>query len=346
MSHNYRTRHTPNARPDVQNHFYHKHTATHEKAFRQYQKRLSEVTKPRKDSVEVLEYFVGASPEYFKNGGSGDYFNDALKWITERHGAENMISAGVHLDETTPHMWAYVVPEHAGKLNAKHFTGGRKKLSAMQTEFHEKVGEKYGLERGVEGSKASHTSIKDYYADMKKAGSLKPAETPSKSDYAIAATGLKPASVKAQEDAAETARAAKLSKQRAARDAKDQIERLKASQEASERLRVKNEELQRELQEKRLEIESERQEWTPERIRETFERVARKQQIKLEDENRILKSQAVSNGQEIAQFRAENQRLKLQLSEVSKALESEKNRNLELENELYQYRPSNGPGMR
>jgi len=39
--------------------------------------------------------------------------------------------------------------------------GGSKKLSEMQTDFANKVGKKYGLERGEEKSQATHKTIKN-----------------------------------------------------------------------------------------------------------------------------------------------------------------------------------------
>ena len=32
------------------------------------------------------------------------YFRDALDWLKGRHGAENVVYAGIHRDETTPHL--------------------------------------------------------------------------------------------------------------------------------------------------------------------------------------------------------------------------------------------------
>ena len=52
-----------------------------------------------------------------------------------------------------------------GRLNAKKWLGGRSKMSKMQTDFAKDL-KKMGLERGVEGSKAEHTTIKQYYSDL------------------------------------------------------------------------------------------------------------------------------------------------------------------------------------
>jgi hypothetical protein len=43
------------------------------------------------------------------------------------------------------------------------FLDGREKLSELQTDFAEKCGKDFNLQRGIEGSKAKHTTIKEYY---------------------------------------------------------------------------------------------------------------------------------------------------------------------------------------
>ena len=120
----------------------------------------------------AVEFLVTASPEVMKEKtreAQDSYFADALKYLQDKHGAENVVFAGVHRDETTPHMYAYVVPiDERGKLNCRHFYGAKNALSELQSDFHAKVGEVHGLDRGIKGSKARHTSIQEYYARVKK----------------------------------------------------------------------------------------------------------------------------------------------------------------------------------
>lgn len=163
-------------------------------------------TKRRKDAVLAIEYLVTASPEAFKRHGgrlddSGNgYFADALKWLQAKHGKANVISATIHLDESTPHMVAYVVPMTADKrLSCREFLGGPEKLRAMQTDFHAKCGAPRGLERGVEGSKAKHETVSAFYATMTAADEA-PALKPK--DYAAAAMGIKTDAWKQAEDVA------------------------------------------------------------------------------------------------------------------------------------------------
>lgn len=162
--------------------------------------------KRRKDAVLAIEYLVTASPEAFRRHGGalsdlGDgYFQDALKWLQAKHGKANVISATIHLDESTPHLVAYVVPMTADKrLSCREFLGGPEKLRAMQSDFHAKVGAKRGLERGVEGSKAKHESVASFYSTLMaadEASALKP------KDYAAAAVGIKTESWRQAEDVA------------------------------------------------------------------------------------------------------------------------------------------------
>lgn len=92
------------------------------------------------------------------------YFRDALGWIENRHGKENVLSAMVHRDETTPHMTVMTIPlDDRGKLNCRSFVGNKKALSDLQTDFAEKVSEKHGLRRGIKGSTARHERVQRVY---------------------------------------------------------------------------------------------------------------------------------------------------------------------------------------
>lgn len=124
--------------------------------------------KRRSDAVLCVEYLVTASPEAMagKSREQQDaYLHDALAWIRERHGEANVVYAGIHRDEATPHLYAYAVPLDAdtGRLNAKKWLGGAKALSQMQTDFAERVGKAHGLERGIEGSRATHQRVQRFY---------------------------------------------------------------------------------------------------------------------------------------------------------------------------------------
>lgn len=154
----------------------------------------------RSTAVLCIEYLITASPEDWKRhgghlsdlgqaekGGPG-YFAEALKFLRQKHGAENVISSTVHLDETSPHMVVYVVPMTKDKrLSCRDFLGGAAKLRQLQTDFHSACGKPFGLERGIEGSKAKHEKIAAYYGALVAAGQ---APELSKADYAAAALGI------------------------------------------------------------------------------------------------------------------------------------------------------------
>jgi hypothetical protein len=172
LAHTFRTRETPNADPGKRLLNEHHGPDSPEAVKAAIEARLP--AKRRSDAVLAIEYFVGMSPEAFQGGqdraGSAAYFRDALDWIKARHGPENVISAHVHRDETTPHLVAYVVPRDGDKLNAKKWLGGKATLSAMQTDFAKQVGQRHGLERGLEGSRATHTTIQAFYGELQRVG--------------------------------------------------------------------------------------------------------------------------------------------------------------------------------
>lgn len=165
LSHNYRTRPTPNADPTRTPDNAHS-SPTPFSAMNAIKQRLPKKT--RSNAVLCIEYLVTASPEWSgwqDQKQEADFFKRSLEWLEHKHGKENVIATSIHRDETTPHLVAYVVPIDNGKLNAREFLGGRAKLSKMQTDFHEKVKD-LGLERGLEGSKAEHKTVKEFYAEL------------------------------------------------------------------------------------------------------------------------------------------------------------------------------------
>lgn len=166
IQHNLRERDTPNARPEDRGHNIHLAGAkTADELMNLWEERAPD--KIRKNAVHALEFVVTASPEKMAAMGqtrSEDYLRDALTWLENKHGAENILSAVIHNDETTPHLQVLVIPiDERGKLNARSLVGGKAQLSAMQTDFAERVGAKYGLERGIERSTARHETIKSFY---------------------------------------------------------------------------------------------------------------------------------------------------------------------------------------
>ena len=167
LKHAFREQPTPNADPAKAAQNAHLGATSAAEAMQQVRARLPE--KRRKDAVLAIEYLITASPEAMQAmdaRGRDAYFNDALKWLRERHGGANVVYAGIHRDESTPHMYAYVVPldEATGRLNARKWLGGHASvLSEMQTDFAEKVGARHGLERGIKGSRAKHERVSRHY---------------------------------------------------------------------------------------------------------------------------------------------------------------------------------------
>jgi hypothetical protein len=115
----------------------------------------------RKDAVVVCNFIVTSDNETMNALGADrqrEFFEDSVKWFSDRYGADRVLNATVHMDETTPHLHIGVMPiTQDGRLSAKAiFT--KTEMKAIQTEFARDVGEKYGLERGVEGSERTHLS--------------------------------------------------------------------------------------------------------------------------------------------------------------------------------------------
>ncbi|MHC5717681.1 MAG: MobV family relaxase, partial [Nostoc sp.] len=134
---------------------------------------------PRKDAVLCTEMFLSASPEYFRplNPSLYGQWSDSLMqqwasasrdWLAQNYGSK-CVRAELHLDESTPHIHAYIVPlnEKTGRVSHDAMFGGRGgqgriKLSKLQDSYAQALAP-LGIQRGVKGSKATHTKVKEYY---------------------------------------------------------------------------------------------------------------------------------------------------------------------------------------
>lgn len=180
LLHAFREQPTPNADPNRLGANTHIGASNVEEAMQRFQERLP--AKVRSNAVLAVEFLVTGSPEDMASKSRAEqdqYFQDALRWLERRHGAENVIYAGIHRDETTPHLYAYVVPiDERGKLNCRSFYGGAAALREMQTEFAEVVGHKHGLERGIEGSRATHQRVARHYGAMQRSDQAPQVDVP------------------------------------------------------------------------------------------------------------------------------------------------------------------------
>ena len=134
-------------------------------------KRLATLTLKRKirsDAILMNSFVIGSDGEFFKGMRAWEqraFFEDCAHFFMEKYGYENMLSAVVHMDETTPHMHLNFVPINGGRLSSKNLFD-KKKLSELQTELWEQVGKKYGLKRGKENSQATHITAAEHKAKV------------------------------------------------------------------------------------------------------------------------------------------------------------------------------------
>ena len=127
-------------------------------------KQLSPKRKIKDDAVLITSFILGSDKEFFDRitvEQQEQFFTDCTDFFSERYDKENVISAVVHLDESTPHLHFNLMPVTNGRLCAKELFD-RNALRDLQTDFYEAVGKKYGLERGKEGSTAKHLDTVAY----------------------------------------------------------------------------------------------------------------------------------------------------------------------------------------
>ena len=106
---------------------------------------------------------------------------DVYDWCAKRYGQKNIIGFQVHLDESSPHIHALIVPVGqrsksgrecvmwSAKFGKSRYEYGHI-LREMHTSLYEEVGSKYGLERGdsIVGRNVQHLCKRDYIRKLAK----------------------------------------------------------------------------------------------------------------------------------------------------------------------------------
>lgn len=138
--------------------------------------RIQELQLPkavRKDAIVMCQCLVTSDKAFFEKMPLQEqkrFFEDSFKFIKERYGEKNMVSATVHYDEKTPHMHVNFVPvTQDGRLCAKDLFK-RADLSKLHDDFHKHCKEHgYDLERGEsKGEIKKHLSVEEYKIETKK----------------------------------------------------------------------------------------------------------------------------------------------------------------------------------
>ncbi|MDO5664701.1 MAG: MobV family relaxase [Bacteroidia bacterium] len=144
-----------------------------------------------KNQVRAIRILLSGSPEEMQrieaDGKLNEWCDDNLRWLGKTYGKENIVSAVLHLDESTPHIHATLVPivtterrkkkseeqvkkqyrkknPNAPRLSADDVMT-RIKLKEYQDTYAEAMA-KFGLQRGIDGSEARHVSTSQYYREL------------------------------------------------------------------------------------------------------------------------------------------------------------------------------------
>ena len=159
-----------------------------------------------KNQVKVIRVMISGSPEDMKKieseGKLDDWCRDNMDYLKKTFGEDNLVAATLHMDETTPHIHASIVPIVRGERREKKprkkpeeghqeqkpnegqkpkrtykkkdpnrvrlcvdDVMARNKLIEYQDTYAEAMA-KYGLERGIKGSDARHITLTEHYRNQ------------------------------------------------------------------------------------------------------------------------------------------------------------------------------------
>lgn len=126
----------------------------------------------RKDAVTYCECIISSDNDFFRKLDINEqqrFFDVSLKFLENRIGKDNIVSATVHLDETTPHMHLGFVPMNLdGSLSAKKMIN-RNFLREIQENLPytlQKNG--FDIQRGEKNNNVKHLDQKVYKSNLNK----------------------------------------------------------------------------------------------------------------------------------------------------------------------------------
>ena len=155
--HNERTKHSYESNPDIdpslkQDNY---HLIAPKQSYHMEIKRLIKFngSRRRANSVLMVETIISVTPEYFNRlpaGEQKEFFQSVTDFMKQRIGEQNILSAIVHMDETSPHMHLCFCPITKDvRLCAKDILGNAKALARWQYDIFEHAHERWPeLERG------------------------------------------------------------------------------------------------------------------------------------------------------------------------------------------------------
>jgi hypothetical protein len=132
----------------------------------------------KKQSNVACEFLITSDVDYFHDIGADEtrrFFQIAYEYAHRKVGERNILSAVVHMDETTPHMHLTYIPVVKGvkkgveidKINCSEFWKGFNSYGVLQDDFHAFITSRgFDLERGVKNEsreeKREHLSVEEY----------------------------------------------------------------------------------------------------------------------------------------------------------------------------------------
>ena len=155
-----------------------KNELTYIKEFDKIKKAYDLKSTIRSNSIIMCEMMITSDNAFFDKIGLEEtkrYFKESYKFVCNYNnlGERNIISATVHLDETTPHMHLVYIPvihtkdkegNDIDKICCRDFWKGRDSYRKLQNAFHKYITSKgFDLERGlpIEETGAKHEKIED-----------------------------------------------------------------------------------------------------------------------------------------------------------------------------------------
>lgn len=151
-------------------------TTTYEKTFKELKNQYNLKGQIKSVSNVACEFIITSDKEFFDNIGEEEmkrYFKTAYDFVAQYQnlGEQYILSAKVHLDESTPHLHIVFIPvvhkkdktgKSIDKIACSEFWKGKNSYEKLQNSFYKYISERgFDLERG-KSREIEHLSVEKY----------------------------------------------------------------------------------------------------------------------------------------------------------------------------------------
>lgn len=127
----------------------------HDNPYEYYKERISQIKVQKRDDVKTMCSWCATLPKTMDIKEADKFFRGVYNFMCKRYGKENIVSAVVHMDETTPHIHIKFIPAVRDKKHPERYKCSakevinRRELQTIHKDLSKEMEKLFGRDIGI-----------------------------------------------------------------------------------------------------------------------------------------------------------------------------------------------------